>query len=160
MSHRLSSGARCNQWGRVGSAKGSGNKNADGNIKCKKERPSHLSADKLHTKTLPDGTKEVQGYSVPVLANPGNVIKCVVGGGAMGSKLAHENEAPYPESLCEFFIRSFCPPDGVVLDPFCGSGTTGAVALRNGRNFIGIDCRESQIELTKRRLAEVEVNCV
>jgi 2-polyprenyl-3-methyl-5-hydroxy-6-metoxy-1,4-benzoquinol methylase len=95
------------------------------------------------------------GYTVPVKANPGNVIKCLVGGGVMGSKLVHDNEAPFPEKLAEFFIRSFCPPGGTVLDPFCGSGTTLKVALANGRSAIGIDIRKSQIELTKRRIAEV-----
>lgn len=89
------------------------------------------------------------------IANPGNVIRCHGGGGHLGSKLCHENEAPYPEALVEPFIRCFCPPDGTVLDPFCGSGTTIAVALRFGRNAIGIDQRESQIELTRRRIGEV-----
>lgn len=64
----------------------------------------------------------------PVLANPGNLLKIIVGGGVMGSKLAHENEAPFPEKLPEFFIKSYCPPHGSVLDPFSGSGTTIAVA--------------------------------
>ena len=70
----------------------------------------------------------------------------------MGSPLAHENEAPFPESLAEFFVRSFCPPGGTVLDPFMGSGTTLAVAQRTGREAIGIDLRESQVELTNRRV--------
>lgn len=89
-----------------------------------------------------------------IKCNPGNVIKCNVGGGKMGSTLAHENEAPFPEVLAEFFIRSFCPPDGTVLDPFVGSGTTCAVAQRFGRNSVGIDIRQSQIELSQRRIAE------
>lgn len=97
------------------------------------------------------------GYSPPDIANPGNVIDCgTVGGGNMGSDLAHENEAPFPESLAEFVIKSFCPPDGIVLDPFCGSGTTLAVAERLGRRWIGLDIRASQIDLTGRRLAEVQ----
>jgi DNA modification methylase len=89
------------------------------------------------------------------LANPGNVIKCKVGGGLMGHKLAHENEAPYPESLTNFLIRSFCPPMGVVLDPFCGSGTTLASAVKAGRDAIGIDVRQTQVDLTNKRLADV-----
>jgi len=121
-------------------------------------------------------------YLPPVLANPGNVIqesysaeqlgKLVmqligeqsdmqrhkVGGGVMGHKLAHENEAPFPLKLAEFFIKSFCPPGGVVLDPFCGSGTTLHAALINGRCGIGIDVRESQIELTRRRLDDVTLS--
>jgi len=93
-------------------------------------------------------------YQNPKIANPGNVIKCRVGGGALGSKLAHENEAPFPEKLAEFFIKSFCPPGGIVLDPFSGSGTTIAVAKKCYRSGIGIDVRESQIELGHKRLEE------
>jgi len=109
-----------------------------------------------------DGTRVSKGkeraaagkpYIPPKLANPGNVIRCITGGGNMGDKLAHDNEAPFPEQLAESFIRSFCPPGGIVLDPFSGSGTTAAVALRWGRRAIGIDIRQSQIELCKRRIA-------
>ncbi|NOQ21607.1 MAG: hypothetical protein GQ565_03005 [Candidatus Aegiribacteria sp.] len=50
-------------------------------------------------------------------------------------------------------IRSFCPPGGVVLDCFGGSGTTAAVAKKYGRESISIDIRESQVELMGRRLA-------
>lgn len=85
-----------------------------------------------------------------------NVVHATVGGGHMGSPLAHENEAPFPESLVEYFLPCLCPPGGMVLDPFCGSGTTLAVARRLGRNAIGLDIRESQVELSKRRLEEIE----
>lgn len=95
-------------------------------------------------------------YQPPEKANPGNVIRCVVGGGNMGDKLCHENEAPFPESLAEFFVRSFCPPGGVVADPFSGSGTTGKMALTHGRRFIGCDIRPSQVRLTEQRLASVQ----
>lgn len=95
-------------------------------------------------------------YALPKLANPGNVIDCgASGGGNIGSKLAHENEAPYPEKLAEFFIKSFCPPGGIVCDPFSGSGTTVSVAERLGRTGVGFDVRESQVELSRRRLALV-----
>lgn len=107
---------------------------------------------------------EVRGYPADApkpktlvsIANPGNVIKCNVGGGRMGSDIAHENEAPYPERLASFFVRSFCSPGGVVLDTFGGSGTTAAVAVKNGRRFISVDVREDQTELTRRRVAEAE----
>jgi DNA modification methylase len=97
---------------------------------------------------------EQQGYKPPAKANPGNVIHCKVGGGLLGSPLAHENEAPFPEQLAEFFVRSFCRQEGVVCDPFSGSGTTCAMALRWGRRFSGCDLRLSQVELTKRRIEE------
>lgn len=102
-----------------------------------------------------NGVSGNPGYEPPKKANPGNVIHCKVGGGHMGSPLASENEAPFPESLVEFFIRSFCPPGGKVLDPFCGSGTVAKVAKKFGRNSISFDCRASQTALTKRRIKEV-----
>jgi hypothetical protein len=97
---------------------------------------------------------DTKRYSPPTLANPGNVISCAVGGGRMGSDLAHGNEAPFPERLAEQFIKCFCPPSGIVLDPFCGSGTTLAVAVKNGRQFIGIDQRQSQVDLSLERVKE------
>jgi len=110
---------------------------------------------KLHTKNN-GNVMRVQCYVPPAKANPGNVIECSVGGGRMGSMLAHENEAPFPEKLAEAFVLSFCPPDGTVLDPFCGSGTTLAVAQQHGRHAVGIDIRQSQIDLTHKRLLEKE----
>ena len=95
-------------------------------------------------------------YEPPEVANPGNVIRCVAGGGNMGDKLCHENEAPFPEYLAEFFVRSFCPPGGVVADPFSGSGTTGKMAVMHGRLFTGCDLRASQVKLTQRRLAAIQ----
>jgi hypothetical protein len=111
---------------------------------------------KAQTRRKPDGSRPRDGlYAHPAIANPGNIIDCgACGGGHLGSKLAHENEAPFPEALAEPFIRSFCPPGGVVLDPFGGSGTVAAVAIKHGRWSISIDCRESQIELTQRRICE------
>lgn len=133
-----------------GGPKGMGNKDKHGEVQ-RDARPSH----RVHTKRETDGSMREQTYHPPVLANPGNVLTTRVGGG-MDSPLAHENEAPFAEWLAEFFIRSFCPPNGRVLDPFCGSGTTIAVAVRHGRFGIGVDIRESQIELSKRRLETVQ----
>lgn len=39
-----------------------------------------------------------------------------------------------------------------MLDPFCGSGTVGVVALRAGRDFIGIDLNPEYVEITRRRI--------
>ena len=46
--------------------------------------------------------------------------------------------AVYPEELIECPIDACCPKGGVVLDPFIGSGTTGVVAKKQGKNYIGI----------------------
>ncbi len=104
------------------------------------------------------GGKRTVGSEYPQskLARPRDVIRATVGGGHMGSRLAHENEAPYPEKLVLPFVLTCCPPNGIVLDPFAGSATTLAVAEKNGRQWIGIDVRESQVELSNRRIAEVK----
>ncbi|HMJ05734.1 MAG TPA: site-specific DNA-methyltransferase [Chthoniobacterales bacterium] len=47
--------------------------------------------------------------------------------------------APFPEELVERCLSIGCPPEGLVLDPFAGSGTTPLVAVRSGRPAIGID---------------------
>jgi hypothetical protein len=105
-----------------------------------------------HTKRKSDGSMERQVYDPPEISNPGNIVRARVGGGALGHKLAHDGEAPYPEDVPRFFIRSLCPPGGTVLDPFSGSGTTVSVALQEGRHAIGVDLRRSQAELGRRRL--------
>lgn len=103
-----------------------------------------------------DGTMRTKLYRPPDIANPGNVIHCVTGGGHMGASSACENEAPFPLELATFFVRSFCRPDGIVCDPFSGSGTTAHAAIEWGRRFIGCDVRQSQVDLTTRRMGTVQ----
>jgi site-specific DNA-methyltransferase (adenine-specific) len=59
--------------------------------------------------------------------------------------------APYPEDLCKTPILATCPPGGVVLDPFLGTGTTCAVAQRLGRKSIGIDMSEEYVRAANER---------
>lgn len=47
-----------------------------------------------------------------------------------------------------------CPPGGVVLDPFAGSGTTGVAALHEGRGFLGIELTEHYHHVATQRLTE------
>ena len=69
------------------------------------------------------------------------------------SKFRGAHFAVFPESLVETCIQAGCPPRGLVLDPFLGSGTTAVVARRLGRHFLGIDCAREYCEMAKRRLA-------
>ncbi len=179
MSHRMKDGARVNQWGRPGGPRGMGNKDRDGETE-NTARPSHRTM--TITRSREGQHAQTNGYGPPVLANPGNFLDCseetfdalweafvswsmtpeassviecgAAGGGHMGSKLAHESEAPFPEKLADFFVRSFCPPDAVVADCFSGSGTTAVAALKAGRRFVGCDLRASQVDLTGRRVDE------
>jgi site-specific DNA-methyltransferase (adenine-specific) len=60
-----------------------------------------------------------------------------------------------PVALLERIIESGCPEHGVVLDPFCGCGTTIAAAERMGRSWTGIDVTYLAVALMKSRLKEL-----
>lgn len=68
--------------------------------------------------------------------------------------------APYPEELCIIPIKSTCPMDGIVLDPFSGTGTTMKVAFELGRKSIGIDISNEYIKLAKNRICQKSENCL
>ena len=63
-----------------------------------------------------------------------------------------EHFATYPQKLIEPCILMGSPVGGVVLDPFNGAGTTGVVALKNDRNYIGIDLNSEYLRLTAARI--------
>jgi DNA modification methylase len=60
--------------------------------------------------------------------------------------------AAFPPKLAETCILAGCPSGGIVLDPFFGSGTTGLVADRTGRRYIGIDINAEYCRLAKKRI--------
>ena len=55
-------------------------------------------------------------------------------------------------ALMEHLVRLVTPPGGTVLDPFLGSGTTGEVALRRGRRFLGIELNPDYASMAARRI--------
>lgn len=63
--------------------------------------------------------------------------------------------AAYPPKLVETCLLAGCPQDGIVLDPFLGSGTTAAVAKQMGRHYIGIELNPDYCELAKQRIGGV-----
>ena len=60
-----------------------------------------------------------------------------------------------PEALLDIFIKASSNEGGIVLDPFCGCGTTVAVAQKSNRQWIGIDITHLAIDLIKRRMKEM-----
>ena len=62
--------------------------------------------------------------------------------------------APFPVELPRRLINLYSFKGDVVLDPFCGSGTTGVAALRSGRRFVGYDTDPTYIELARQRMAQ------
>lgn len=63
--------------------------------------------------------------------------------------------ATFPPALITPMIQAGCPRGGVVLDPFSGSGTTGAVAIGLGRKYIGIDLNKEYEPLARERIGEL-----
>ena len=76
-----------------------------------------------------------------------------------GERLSHNGEKAHttqkPESLLHRVIVSTSNPGDVILDPFCGTGTTAAAAKRLGRRYITIDREESYVEVARARVANV-----
>lgn len=66
--------------------------------------------------------------------------------------LADNHFAAYPEELAELPIKAGCPEDGIVLDPFLGSGTTALAAQKIGRKWLGIELKQAYCDLAWRRL--------
>ena len=68
----------------------------------------------------------------------------------------HPNHHPTvkPVPLMEWLIKLVTQPGGIVLDPFCGSGSTLVAAKKNGFNYVGIDLNEEYVEIAKKRLGE------
>jgi len=129
--------------------------------------PNHNKESKIGKTRRQNGKMKEAGRPMPKIANPGNVIraeedeflrqivKARVGGGHIGDRIAHDGEAPFPEKLVKFFVLSYSPPGGTVCDPFSGTGTTAKITVENGRNFVGCDIRQNQVDLALKRLSGV-----
>jgi len=59
--------------------------------------------------------------------------------------------APFPADLCRIPLLATCPPGGIVLDPFCGTGTTMLVARQLGRRAVGIDIAAAYVATARAR---------
>jgi site-specific DNA-methyltransferase (adenine-specific) len=80
------------------------------------------------------------------------------------TSLTPSNEKKYgkhptqkPEQLLEHFIRVLSNENDVIMDPFMGSGSTGKVAVRNRRNFIGVELSPEYYQIAKNRIDEVRI---
>ena len=74
------------------------------------------------------------------------------------SKYRDAHFAVFPEKLIEPCISAGCPVGGVVLDPFFGSGTTGVVAMKLDRNYVGIELNPEYVDLANNRLKKEQRN--
>lgn len=83
--------------------------------------------------------------------NPGDIWDIATG------KLQDSHFAVFPEELPRKAILSCCPIDGIVLDPFVGSGTTLKVARELNRKSIGIELQESYLDIIRKRCGEIKI---
>lgn len=72
------------------------------------------------------------------------------------STASSEHAAAYPPRLVQPFIEHSCPEDGVVLDPFAGSGTTLVAAKRRDRDYLGIELKPEYVAAARKRLKSTE----
>lgn len=112
----------------------------------------------------PDFSKMTQPYK-----NPNDKrIKKLIANGRIGSKLYDwwnvnqvknvskektEHPCQMPVLVMERIV-GILPDDVTIIDPFCGSGTTGIACLRQGRDFIGIEIDERYANIAKQRLQQ------
>jgi len=69
---------------------------------------------------------------------------------------AEEHYAIFPQKLIAPCVLCGCPEGGVILDPFFGAGTTGVVAKKHFRNYIGCELNPAYVEIAKKRIADVD----
>ncbi|MFR0717505.1 DNA-methyltransferase [Enterobacterales bacterium BD_CKDN230030183-1A_HGKHYDSX7] len=88
--------------------------------------------------------------------NPSDVwqIAKVTSGAGRASKERTPHPAQFPLDLCERAIKGFSPVDGIVLDPFLGSGSTIDASLRWGRYSIGFEVRDDYCAIAAERIED------
>ena len=100
------------------------------------------------------GAKHYFDYALMKEENGGKQMKDVWSGALTPKKEKEFGKHPTqkPEYLLEKIIKASTQEGDIVLDPFCGSSTTGVVAKKLNRSYIGIDSNAEYIELSRRRL--------
>ena len=69
-----------------------------------------------------------------------------------GGEVVNLHPTVKPISLMRYLVRLVTPPGGSVLDPFCGSGSTGVAAILEGFNFVGSEMEAESVKTSKARL--------
>jgi len=128
--------------------------NAPPNLSCRMFTASHetllwLKPDKTSKHIFNYEDLKHGDFPKDILKNPNKQMRSVWSISAgLSSHEKHYGKHPTqkPESLLERIIMACTHRGHIILDPFCGSGTTGVVALRLGRRFIGIDSDKGYLE--------------
>lgn len=120
-----------------------------------KEPTQRHGYEMLPHNKLPDGINKKTLKELKQEKTRTNIWSYAVGlGGTTSDRIAFQHPAVFPEKLALDHILSWSNPGDLVLDPMCGSGTTGKMALLNGRRFIGIDVSADYIDIASQRLQD------
>ena len=103
-------------------------------------------ADNNLDERINNATGNQAGQSHPSGKNPGDVFEVTT------KPFPDAHFAVYPPELCEKPIKATCPPDGVVLDPFTGAGTTLLKAKELDRQFVGIELNSKYADMARARV--------
>jgi DNA modification methylase len=66
----------------------------------------------------------------------------------------NDHPTPKPIALMRYLARVYAPKDGLVLDPFMGSGSTGIATLQESRQFVGIDMSQHYVDISEKRIQD------
>jgi site-specific DNA-methyltransferase (adenine-specific) len=111
-------------------------------------------AKQVRRKTKPPHTGDIgAGHYVSHDGGP-RLMRSVQRVANMHGAAIHETQKP--EGIITPLVLFSCPPDGLVLDPFAGSGTTGVVCALNTRHFVGIEIRQDMAALATQRIEATE----
>jgi len=117
-----------------------------------KIKAKHGGETHTQSKRLTSGkTTKVKPVLINFLKGCGTIIN-YTSASRKTDKIKKQHPATFPDKLAEDFIKCFCPENGIVLDPMCGSGTTCKMAKLNNRKFIGIEMSEEYCKIAKERL--------
>jgi len=136
-------------------------------IFLKGDRPAYFDKEPLKVpskhggKTMTgSGNRRTDGTTTKTITREINGMKCrgtVWDYLNAGDKnpLKRKHPATFPDKIPTDFIQCFCPPKGVVLDPFIGCGSTAVAAKQLGRNYIGIDISKEYCKLAEERIKSI-----
>lgn len=137
--------------------------NAPPNLSCRMFTASHETLiwarkDKSSRHQFNYTDMKQGDFPKDTLKNPGKQMRSVwsIAATPKSEKQFGKHPTQKPEALLERIILASTNAGDIILDPFCGSATTGAVALKLGRKFIGIDSDKHYLEkIAKRRLKKI-----
>jgi DNA modification methylase len=113
--------------------------------RAKRKSPSGQSMQRSRIGSTVDDRGGVTPFNLLPISNTNSTDS----GGSNG------HGAATPADLCSWWIRYICPPDGLVLDPFTGSGTVGMEAIREGMSFAGSERDHEYVQMAQERIGSV-----